>query len=167
MPEEDTLIRFAVDAMLGRLARWLRLAGLDTLYQPSIEDDELIARASRERRVLITRDRALARRARKWGLKVIIPVKEGGIEQLLEICSHLGLDENTLPWYERCTQCNKKVVKVPRQKVRDLVPYRVWKKHRSFYCCPSCQKVFWSGSHIKAVDRIRAVKRRRTETYDE
>ena len=40
-------MQFIADAMLGRLARWLRFLGFDVLYFPDISDSELV-RIARE-----------------------------------------------------------------------------------------------------------------------
>ena len=152
---EARAFRFAVDAMLGRLARWLRLAGLDTFYEADVPDEVLLARAVKERRILITRDRALARRALRWKIRVIIPSHDGGWNQLREICNELGLEPENLPWFDRCTQCNVLVVPVEKDRVRLLVPRRVWLSHQEFFRCPECGKIFWPGSHVQAVERVR------------
>ncbi len=152
---EAHTFRFAVDAMLGRLARWLRLAGLDTFYEADVPDEVLLARALRERRILVTRDRALAHRAMRWKIRVIIPCRDGGWNQLREICSELGLEPENLPWFDRCTRCNVSVIPVDKDRVRLMVPRRVWRTHREFFRCPGCGKIFWPGSHVQAVERMR------------
>ena len=61
--------RFAADAMLGRLARWLRVLGFDTAYDSAIADPELVRMAAIEERVLLTRDRtscASCARIARW-----------------------------------------------------------------------------------------------------
>ena len=49
--------RFIADAMLGRLARWLRTLGYDTAYDDRIADADLVRRSLTEGRHLLTRDR--------------------------------------------------------------------------------------------------------------
>lgn len=49
-------LRFACDAMLGRLARWLRLLGYDTFYSSEIKDAELLEVCSQGNWILLTRD---------------------------------------------------------------------------------------------------------------
>src|SRR5512147_2296264 len=54
--------RFALDGHLGRLAAYLRMLGFDCLYQSDYDDEELAKIASRENRILLTRDRRLLMR---------------------------------------------------------------------------------------------------------
>jgi Uncharacterized conserved protein len=54
--------RFIADSMLGKLAKWLRLAGVDVEYNRDISDDTLVRRALSEDRVILTRDRFIAKR---------------------------------------------------------------------------------------------------------
>jgi len=54
--------KFIADCHLGKLAKYLRLMGVDTLFFSHIEDDDLIHRANDEGRIIITRDRLLSER---------------------------------------------------------------------------------------------------------
>lgn len=54
--------RFLVDNMMGRLARWLRVVGVDAGYQHESNPDAIVAKASAEGRILLTRDRKLVQR---------------------------------------------------------------------------------------------------------
>ena len=55
-------MKFIVNGMLGRLAKWLRILGYDTTYSPHLDDDQLVRQARAEGRLLLTRDTGLARR---------------------------------------------------------------------------------------------------------
>ncbi|MEE8111479.1 MAG: Mut7-C RNAse domain-containing protein, partial [Acidobacteriota bacterium] len=57
-------MRFVVDCMLGSLAKWLKILGLDTRYDPALDDDDLVEIADRQDRILVTRDSRLVRRRR-------------------------------------------------------------------------------------------------------
>jgi hypothetical protein len=43
--------RFVADVMLGKLAKWLRIAGYDVLYSNRYTDDELISVSRNENRI--------------------------------------------------------------------------------------------------------------------
>ena len=160
MTDEDLPPRgLVVDAMLGRLARWCRLAGIDTLYDPAMEDDALLGLALRERRLLVTRDRVLTARARKAGVPVLDPGTEDWTLQFVRVCRTLGTPPETLDWFGRCVDCNAAVEEVAPASVRLLVPEYVYRRRRKFYQCPLCGKIFWPGTHYRAVDR----RRRRLE----
>jgi len=147
-------VRFAADAMLGRLARWLRLLGCDTWFAPDVEDAELVRRAIAEDRVLLTRDRRLLAAWRVPHALWIASERLG--EQLREV-----LGAYPVAWrmdlFTRCPACNASVVPVDRAAVRDRVPPRVWQEHARFSRCPGCGRVYWPGSHAT---RIRAVLER-------
>jgi len=64
--------RFIVDAMLGKLATWLRLTGHDTFYSTKVHDDELLQIALEQNRVLLTSDAILSRRAEESGAEVML-----------------------------------------------------------------------------------------------
>ncbi len=143
--------RFVVDVMLGRLARWLRLAGLDTLYDPAWDDDVLLRNALRDRRILLTRDRALARRARRMHVQVVEITADRFDAQFQQVCRQLALHPDQLPWFARCPLCNHRIRRIARKRVRDIVPEYVYRTHHTFYICPSCERVYWPGSHYRKV----------------
>jgi len=55
-------VKFVVNGMLGKVARWLRMLGYDTKYFNAMSDDEILKVASEEKRILLTRDYQFLRR---------------------------------------------------------------------------------------------------------
>ncbi|MGQ0798349.1 MAG: Mut7-C RNAse domain-containing protein [Methanobacteriota archaeon] len=142
-------MRILCDHMLGSLARWLRFVGYDTAYPPAIEDRELIAQARAEGRVLLTRDKELAARF-DGAVCVGSDVLE---EQIREVARALPL--RIVDPLSRCSLCNTPVVPVCAAAVRELVPEGVRSRHKEFWRCPTCSKVYWQGSHWdKMVERL-------------
>jgi uncharacterized protein with PIN domain len=144
MPET----RFVADAMLGRLARWLRALGYDTLYFRDAPDRRLLGIALRERRRLLTRDTALARRAREAGLLVRAESVDAQLREVAAACS-LG---RRAP-LSRCLECNGALAVAPRETVRDRVPPYTFATQREFRECRGCGRVFWAGSHAAGILR--------------
>lgn len=139
---------FIADAMLGKLARWLRLAGYDTIYDATLDDREL-ARQSRESgRILLTRDRELAGRR---GVRAYLVQSEQVQEQLEEVLRAAGADGRGLP--PRCPVCNGPMVDVEREQVRGRVPAHVWSEQPAFRMCERCGRIYWSGSHWEGIGR--------------
>jgi hypothetical protein len=136
--------RLLADAMLGKLARWLRLLGYDTLYLQA-DDDYLAHRARTEQRVLLTRDRELARRR---GLNVVKIQAQTLDEQLAQVVSTVGPPVDATP---RCMQCNVPLEPIPKTAAQDHVPAYVARTHEEFNRCPKCQKVTWRGSHWERI----------------
>jgi uncharacterized protein len=144
--------RFVVDIMLGRLARWLRAMGYDTRYPGPTPchagDRQLLQIAGVEDRILITRDRMLARLAEPRDCLIRAERLD---EQLVETVECLGLHPREQDWLSRCLDCNSPLEGRPRAGVRGLVPEQVFATHAEFRSCPGCAKIYWAGSHT---DRI-------------
>lgn len=140
--------KFIVDAMLGRLARWLRILGYDTIYEPNYSDDELFFRAHQEKRILLTRDSELAHRMNP---RFCLFISEQAVrDQLKQIITHYQLNvEDHL--FSRCTLCNHSIEMIAKVKVKDRVPEFVYRSVDEFYYCTNCDKIYWAGSHIKQV----------------
>jgi len=138
LPADRRLPRFAVDSMLGKLAKWLRILGYDTAYWRG-SDEDLIQEAVRERRVLVTTDRALAARARRMRAEVV-RLGQGTVAEMLagvarERRISLVFDENC----SRCPLCNSKLEGLPSpQKER--------------WVCGGCGKEYWRGSHWRGIE---------------
>jgi len=134
--------RFLADAMLGRLARWLRILGYDTQYVKDVPDNEVIRIARAEGRVILTRDRELCRRR---GVRTVWISSTALGEQLREVVSALGLSTETP--FRRCVVCNAVLDEIGREEARRLVPPYVFRTQRRFGRCPSCGRVYWRGTH--------------------
>jgi len=137
-------IRFVADAHLGALARLLRMAGFDTLYDNGYRDEEIAALAAAEARTLLTRDRELLkRRAVEQGcyLHAIRPEA-----QLRELCARLALAPLARP-FTLCLHCNLPLRPVDKADVLDRLPESVRLAHDAFTACAACGRVFWKGSH--------------------
>jgi len=138
----DSSPKLLADGMLGRLAKWLRILGYDTAYDPQLDDDELARRARAEGRWLLTRDHELARRP---GIQSLLITSEQILPQLAQVRARLGPAQGSA--FSRCPVCNTPLTAVSPQDVRGRVPPFVWRSYRRFRRCPSCDKIYWPGSH--------------------
>ena len=154
-------MRFFADCMLGTLAKWLIILGHDVRYQPKIEDGALVARAARERRTILTRDRRLVmRRAARDHILIRSQDLERQIRQVLRE-RHLAIRMDRL--FRRCIRCNRPTRAVTREMVRDHVPPYVFRTQRRFARCRSCSRIYWRATHVTSMlERLRkqAVRRR-------
>lgn len=144
---DDGSLRLLADCMLGRLTKWLRLLGYDTAYENDATDHELARRARAEGRILLTRDRELAARR---GLETLLIQSEQLEEQVEEVREALGPPPD--PSLARCSVCNGKLEDVSPGDVADRVPPYVLGAHSNFRRCAECGRVYWSGSHVDAMD---------------
>lgn len=144
-------MKFIVDQTLGGLAKWLRLCGFDTT-QTRIrvqEPDSLPAPASDT--TILTRQTVLARRTGRHD--VLLVHADTPEDQLAEVIGHLNLDWQDFEPLKRCSRCNQLLVPVSGEAVRGRVPEYIYHQYRQFYECPHCQRVFWAGSHVAAINR--------------
>jgi len=139
--------------MLGTLARWLRIIGYDTIYEKNKSDEEIEAQVLREKRILLTRDKNLAK---KLGERSLYIESDELYEQLRQVIKSFDLvmDED----FTRCTLCNGEVDRVTQKEVENEVPVGALINNTEFFRCRSCGKVYWKGSHweniLKTLERI-------------
>ncbi len=143
-------LRFACDAMLGSLARWLRFAGFDTTFHPDVSDAAVAGQARLEGRWLLTRDRALAAKA---GPRVVLLRGRTPADQVEELRARLPLGAAPDRFFTRCSRCNTPVVEVGRDEVRERVPPYVAVHAARFTACPGCGRVYWRGTHPARIAR--------------
>lgn len=149
-------MKLVADAMLGRLAKWLRILGYDTIYFADLQDQELVRLARAEDRLLLTRDRDLTKRK---GLRSLLIESDKLEEQLGQLLRDLALDvESPSP---RCACCNTTLEPLERKEAKGRVPPYVYRRHREFTLCPRCDRVYWRGTHWQRMrERIREIRER-------
>jgi uncharacterized protein with PIN domain len=153
---ERTEPRFILDCMLGKLAKWLRIMGYDTLYYSDISDVDLLRTAEKEERVLLTRDTRIGER--KNSATIVLVYANEPEEQLKEVISRFQLNLSPERVFSRCLVCNTPISLVEKEDVADRVPPYVFKTQQRFAYCPTCNRVYWRGTHIKRVfARLRAL----------
>ena len=134
--------------MLGKLARWLRAMGYDTLYFKIADDRYLLRLARAEARTLLTRDGRLARLAGPAGLLIRATGVESQLGEVLERLALLPSGEGLL---SRCLECNALLEDRPKESIRGLVPEYVFGTQDRFVGCPGCARIYWQGSHADQI----------------
>ncbi|GJN95408.1 hypothetical protein NJB1907f44_04680 [Mycobacterium marinum] len=136
--------RFVVDVNLGRLARLMRLLGLDVWWSSVADDPALVDISLAEQRILLTRDRGLLkRRAVTHGLFVHSQQPQ---EQLLEVIRRLDLRQRLAP-LSRCVRCNGRLAPVVKEEVIDRLEPLTRQHYDDFSRCSDCGRIYWAGSH--------------------
>lgn len=143
-------VRFVLDTHLGRLATYLRLLGIDTLYHNGYDDETLAELSQREARVLLTRDRGLLkRRIVDFGYCVR---ETNPKEQIVSLLHAYRLRSEIEPW-RRCLRCNALLEAVDKAEVLAQLEPKTKRYFEDFRRCQGCGQVYWRGSHY---DRMQA-----------
>ena len=144
MPPEP---RFVIDVNVGRLAKWLRIMGYDTLFPYENSDNELVRIALREDRVLVTRDAGIAqRRAARLGQMRVVHILDDDLRsQLQQLVRDLDLTLNN--GFSRCVRCNHLLNPVDKEDIADRLPPYVFQTQSQFMECPQCHRLYWRGTH--------------------
>lgn len=141
-------MEFVLDAMLGRLARWLRFLGYDTLYVRKGEDTPLLELALTEGRILLTRDTHLIKR--RLPIRCLFIRSDHLVEQLRQVIEELDLPVEGVG--TRCMRCNVLLELLEKAQAEGLVPDFVFRAHQAFFRCRSCRRIYWPGSHFRRME---------------
>jgi len=150
-------VKFIADGMLGKLARWLRLAGHDVVYVKELgvgverEDATLVEKARLEERILLTSDVELNGRAKRAGVRSFLASENDVVSQLVEISKLVGQKVEIDLEKSRCPVCNGPLRTAEPREVEGSVPAAVAKYHSQFWVCTGCGKVYWRGGHWKNI----------------
>lgn len=145
------LTEFIADAMLGTLAKKLRILGFDCKYFASINDEELAVLAKADSRTIITKDKLLAQKCKKQNIKVIYLESHSEKEHLIKIARECNLRYAVDASNARCTSCNGCLKKADRS-IITLMPQLT---HISqFWQCLDCKHIYWEGSHIRNLKKF-------------
>lgn len=137
--------RFLADAMLSRLARWLRVLDCDTRCHPDWSDPALVELADAEGRWLLTRDRALV--AELKPNKALLLGSDRPLTQLQTVVEATDLTPPAA-LFRRCLVCNTPLRPATSAESRTLAPAtaRAFDDHQY---CDGCQRLYWPGSHTR------------------
>jgi len=144
----DKRKKFLLDENLGRLAKWLRMLGYDTIVPKSISIDRKISLCIKERRIFLTRSKRIAKRREQF-IRMMITEKsyKKQLYQLRELINF----ENELS--TRCLECNNFLQPIDTKFINNIVPEMVLNNFSKFKICRKCGKIFWKGTHYQAMKR--------------
>ncbi len=143
---------FILDVHLGGLARYLRMAGFDTLYNNEDWGDKYIAdTGGKENRIVLSRDVGLLKRSSViYGYFVR---KKDSLEQFNEIVQRYQLKQCFTP-FSICIKCNGKILSIAKNEIENILEEGTKKEHNEFWQCTSCKQVYWKGTHFKKMEEL-------------
>jgi uncharacterized protein with PIN domain len=155
------MTQFIVDAMLGKLALWLRLTGHNTIYSPEIHDNNLLDIAKRENRILLTSDAELHERAQQREVTALL-LRGNVDERVARVFSEFNIPPRINPSNSRCSKCNgvlEELDETKKEKIKGLVHEQTYNHYDRFWHCNECQSVYFQGGQWENInqymDRIR------------
>ena len=145
---------FAVDRTLGRLAKWLRIMGFDTVCEADATGCDYPGIPA-EGRILLTRNSA---KEKDNDPDLLLLIRSDHVlEQLQQVVRSLDIGLQDVAMFSRCLQCNRPIEAVAKPDVRHRVPDYIYETHHQFSRCPNCRRIYWPGTHAA---RSREVVRR-------
>jgi len=146
--------RFIVDHNVGKLTKWLRMMGYDTLFFNGSDDSRMVATALAEDRLIITRDTQIVKRrlVTTGRLRAILVDSDEPELQLKQVIGTLNLDIHFRP-FSLCLECNQPLVEKSKEQVRERVPPYVFKTQEQYMECPFCHRIYWRGTHWQAMNK--------------
>ncbi len=138
-------MKFILDNMFGKLAKFLRVAGYDTVYVKHNEREKLIPLAVSEQRVIITKDSKI----KSPDTRIYFLTENNLNGQIKKAVKDFKLDYKNA--FTLCVECNKPLVKIPKESIKEKVPERVFSIMNEFYICENCGRVFWHGTHYDKI----------------
>lgn len=150
-PEPLRKTAFILDVHLGKLARIMRMFGLDVMYNQYYDDPEIIDIALREHRIILTRDRGILQVGRvTHGYCVRSDFAE---EQIMEIIKRFDLKSYLKP-FTKCMKCNGQLEPVDKSKIITKLEPLTIKYYNEFSRCSECRKIYWRGNHYKKLESL-------------
>jgi hypothetical protein len=139
-------ICFTAEPTLGKLAKWLRIIGFDTSYEPGFSVENAMD-SGKKKRILLTRTERV--RNSKLPHDFIFITSNYPFEQLKEVIHILGIVYTDTCPFSRCIRCNTRIQPVDKAFVQGNVPDYIWQTCDTFQTCGQCQRIYWPGSHTE------------------
>ncbi len=149
-PRSFSEIRFVVDVNAGKLAPLLRMLGYDTFFDHELGDEQIALLAHEQKRIVLSRDRALLKRGRIEFGRLIRSARPG--DQLREVVIFFGLKPLNL--FSRCLRCNHALRDVDKNQILHRLQPKTRKYYSRFSICPGCERIFWPGSHWEKMNSL-------------
>ena len=146
--------KFIVDSNVGKLTKWLRIMGYDTVFFNGSNDSRMVAIALDEQRVILTRDTQIMKRRviTSGRLKAILIQSDESELQMHQVIKALHLDCQ-FKLFTLCLECNQPLMEKSKQQVKELVPPYVFQTHDQYMECPACHRIYWRGTHWQAMTK--------------
>src|SRR5918912_4413212 len=159
---------FLADAMLGSVARKLRIFGFDTLYVAHTHDDEILKIGIAENRIILTCDRTLYMRTLKKEADSILLQGSDDVKDIVHILSKCGIPLLTFRSIDsRCAICNGLLIRKKPSNVVNDVNSNILKRHKQFFKCSDCKKIYWEGSHLTHIHQtVKLINETMRKTID-
>ena len=139
-------IKFILDVHLGKLAKYLRLLGFDTIYQNNIDDGTIVNQSKTEHRIILTRDIGILKHNEV--LHGYYVRSDDPKKQIKEIMQRFDLKNSVTP-FSRCLECNGELKKISKTKIYERLDPSTIKYYKTFFICNQCNKIYWKGSHYQ------------------
>ena len=146
-------MKFLTDGMLGKLTRWLRLLGYNVKYSRSLNDEQLIEIAKKEKRILLTRDLELYRQAMVQKIDSFFVERTTEAKKLASLAKHFNLKLDFDVIVSRCPKCNSQIKPIAKSEIAGKVPETTASHYNEFWKCPHCEKIYWQGAHWKRINK--------------
>lgn len=148
-------LKFIVDRNVGKMAKWLRMAGFDAILFASADDAAMIAAALAEERILVTRDRRIMKRRMiaQGRIRAILIESDRSREQARQLMAAPGLDRSRFRPFTVCLECNRPLEERDKEAVKERLPPHVYLTQDRFAECPGCGRLYWPGTHRQAMIR--------------
>jgi uncharacterized protein with PIN domain len=139
---------------VGKLAKWLRMMGYDSVFFHGDDDSQMVKQALAEDRIILTRDTGMMRRRAisSGRLRAILIENEEPERQMQQLTSVLDLKKQSQP-FTLCLECNRPLESRRREEVAGRVPPYVYRTQTQYMECPKCHRIYWRGTHWEAMTR--------------
>jgi uncharacterized protein with PIN domain len=149
-------LKFLTDGMLGKLTRWLRMLGKDVVYTGSMDDKEIIQKAKKERRILLTRDLELYQQAIGKGAEALLIESPNQTANLARLATRFKFKLEIDVEVSRCPKCNARIRPASKADVVNKIPETTSSFYNEFWECLDCGQIYWRGAHWKRIEKTLA-----------
>lgn len=151
-PSGPKVVRFLCDGTLTRLARWLRLLGVDTALEDKMSQERrtqwndfstLFERARSEQRVLVTTSTSLVKRASCP--ETFLVRTAGDLERsLAALLNRYDVELDRANFLSVCAKCGGRIEACSSKDLR--LQGKDAPKDRELFICSQCLQVYWWSS---------------------